>query len=376
MKKNKCKFLDTTLRDGEQTPGVSYTEEERFQIAKKLDELGADMIEIGFAASGQAQINAMKKINNYGLRAKTISLARPIESDIQKAKDAGVDGIIIVAGFSDIHLKYKFNKSCGEMIQQVLKSIDIAKEKGLYVQVSAEDGTRTDTERLHNIAERFFNAGADRVCISDTVGIATPELMREKIKAIKINENAAVSAHCHNDFGLATINSISAVLDGAESIAVTMNGLGERCGNASLEQCVMALTRLYDYDTNIKIDKIVETAQLIEKITRLPISPMSPVVGKNCFRHESGIHVDAILKEPSCYEAYAPELVGRKRELVLGKTNGRKTINHFGKLLDENLTEVECEWILKKVKENADMQKQLSVNFLKGMIEECRREIQ
>ncbi|MCR4567053.1 MAG: homoaconitate hydratase [Pseudobutyrivibrio sp.] len=376
MIKNKCKFLDTTLRDGEQTPGVSYKEEERFQIAKKLDEMGLDMIEIGFAASGKAQVSAMKKINKYGLRAKTISLARPIESDIKMAKDAGVDGIIIVAGFSDIHLKYKFNKTCDQMVQQVLRSIDSAKEKGLYVQVSAEDGTRTDTDRLHNLAERFFNEGADRVCISDTVGIATPKLMEEKIKAIKINDKVAVSAHCHNDFGLATINSIAAVLAGAESIAVTMNGLGERCGNASLEQCVMALTRLYDYETNIKIERIVETAELIEKITRLPISPMSPVIGKNCFRHESGIHVEAILKEPSCYEAYAPEIILRERELVLGKTNGRKAINHFGKILNENLTDVECEWILKKVKENADTKKQISVEFLKGMIKECRAAIQ
>jgi methanogen homocitrate synthase len=369
----KVKFLDTTLRDGEQTPGVSFTPEQRFEIAEKLDEMGVDMIEVGFAATGQDTIDAIRHINDRGLNAQTISLARPLKSDIDSAVQAGVDGVIIVAGFSDIHLKYKFGKTCQEMLNVVLRALDYAKSKGLYVQISAEDGTRTDTERLNRLAERFFGEGADKVCISDTVGIATPELITEKIKAIKLNEDVAVSAHCHNDYGLATINSVYAVLAGAESVAVTMNGLGERCGNASLEQCVMSLMHLYGYESNIKINKIYETAKLIEKCSCLPISVMSPVTGENCFRHESGIHVEAILKEPLCYEAYPPDIVNRTRELVIGKTNGRKAILHFAKLLDFELSLSECSMVLKKIKNNADMKNELSISMLKGLIMECKK---
>ena len=320
-------FHDTTLRDGEQTPGVAFSSEVRKEIALKLDDLGVDIIELGFAASSEDQRLAMRAITESGLRAKTLSLVRPIKNDIDAALEAGVDGVILVIGFSDIHLKYKFKKDFSEVVKILRGGLEYAKSKGLYVQISTEDGTRTSNEKLAVIAQLGEKYSVDRFCISDTVGIGTPKIISDKVRCILNSCNIPVSVHCHNDFGLATINSIAAVEAGARNLAVTMNGLGERTGNASLEQCAMALTQLYGYETNINLSKLLSVSQYISNVTEIELEPMRPITGRNCFKHESGIHVEAILKNPTCYEPYDPKIIGAKQSLFWAKPTVSQRLN-------------------------------------------------
>ncbi len=372
MHNEKVYFHDTTLRDGEQTPGLAFSEEVRTQIALQLDDLGVDIIELGFAASSKEQRTAMRHITRHGLRAKTLSLARPKCSDIDAALDAGVDGVILVMGFSDLHLRYKFNDTFAEALEMLEKGISYAKSQKLYVQVSAEDGTRTTNDNLKTVAGLAQNYHVDRICISDTVGCGTAELMKDKVACIKTACTIPVSVHCHNDFGLAVSNSIAAVQAGARNLAVTMNGLGERTGNASLEQCVMALTQLYDYTTNINMQKLTKVSQYIAKVTGIEPEPMHPIIGRNCFRHESGIHIDAILKNPKCYEPYDPEIVGRKRELTLGKTNGTSAIMYFTKRINESLNYMQCRQVLHEVQIEADQNKKINLCSFKEIVKHCK----
>lgn len=372
MKENrKILFHDTTLRDGEQTSGVSFSRENRMLIAKKLDEIGIDFIELGFAASSEKQCDDIRQITKVGLKAKTMSLARPLKSDIDAALRSGVDGVILVIGFSDIHLKYKFKKKYSEVLNIMSKGIKYAKNNGLYVQISAEDATRTPNERLAELASLGDKLGADRICISDTLGLGTPELITSEVKSIRSACNMPISAHCHNDFGLAVANSIAAVTAGAEFLAVTVNGIGERCGNASFEQCVMALTQIYDYDTNINLKKIKEVSKLVSDVTNIQLEPTRPIVGKNCFRHESGIHVNGILKNPQCYEPYNPELIGSKSEIVIGKTNGISAIKYFAMKLGVKLDDSDCTVILEQVQKKAD-ENEMTINDLKEMLKQCK----
>lgn len=372
-KNNKVYFHDTTLRDGEQTPGIAYSKETRMEIAKKLDELGVDIIELGFAASGGTQKEAMREIAESGLRAKTLSLSRPVKQDIDAVIDTKVDGIILVLGFSDIHLKYKFKKSFEEAMDMMRRSVAYAKEHGLYVQISMEDGTRTQNDRIMQVAKLGEAYQIDRLCISDTVGIATPSLIKDKVTSLLNCTDIPVSVHCHNDFGLATINSVAAVLSGARNLAVTMNGLGERTGNASLEQCAMVLTQLYGFDTNIQLNKLLEVSRFISNKVNLYPEPMHPIIGENCFKHESGIHVDGVLKNSSCYEPYPPELVGGKTEIVLGKTNGLAAVRYFAKQSNIELEDEEYKKILSHIKTMSDKGIVINAEILKGEFESCRR---
>lgn len=370
--KKKICIYDTTLRDGEQTPGVSFSYEERFKIAKKLDALGVDEIELGFAASDKDTRYAMKKIIESGIRARTLSLARPIKEDIDAALEAGVDGVILFIGLSEEHLNYKFKISFAEAIDKITKGVLYAKEKGLYVQVSAEDGTRTPNERLIELALTAKECGADRVCLADTVGIATPELMKEKVECMIAASGLPMAVHCHNDFGLAVINSITAVNAGAQYISVTINGLGERAGNTSLEQSVLALERLYGHKTNIDLSKIIEISKEVENASQICVEPMKPVVGKNCYRHESGIHVAVIIKNPECYEPYNPEIVGAKRQILLGKTSGRAAVRYVAEKLGEELNDEECKFVLEKIHEEAGKYDFDDYEVVRRIIRKCK----
>lgn len=363
---NKVYFHDTTLRDGEQTPGVSFSKSVRKEIAKQLDELGVDIIELGFAASSKEQRNAMRAVVEEGLKAKTLSLSRPLKNDIDAVLESGVDGIILVLGFSDIHLNYKLKKTFDEAVYMMESSVAYAKEHGLYVQISLEDGTRTQDERIKKVALMGEKYNIDRICISDTIGIGTPEIIKNKVIELQHNSKIPVSVHCHNDFGLATINSVSAVLGGCRNLAVTMNGLGERTGNASLEQCAMVLTQLYDYETNIHLNKLIETSRFIAERAGLTPEPMHPIIGSNCFKHESGIHVDGILKNNKCYEPYPPELVGGNMEIVLGKTNGIAAIRFLAQKENIQLSDQECRVILKNIQDKCENGQAINIGMVKG----------
>ncbi|MDL2246437.1 homocitrate synthase family protein [Methanobrevibacter sp. OttesenSCG-928-K11] len=319
-------IYDTTLRDGEQTPGVCFTAAEKLEIAKKLDELKIHQIEAGFPIVSEQEREAIKNIANEGLNAEIISLARTKKEDIDAALKCDVDGIITFMGTSDIHLEHKMHISRQEALNVCMNSIEYAKDHGLFVAFSAEDATRTDLDFLKRTYKKAESYGVDRVHIADTVGAITPQGLTYLIKELRKEINVDIAMHCHNDFGLAVINSISGLLAGGNAISTTVNGIGERAGNASLEELIMALKLLYGKDLGFKTKYLQELSNMVSKYSDLQIPKNKSIVGKNVFRHESGIHVDAVIEEPLTYEPYDPKLVGQKRQLVLGKHSGCRAV--------------------------------------------------
>jgi len=322
----KITIYDTTLRDGEQTPGVCFKKEEKLEIARKLDQFKIHQIEAGFAMVSDYEQESIKAIANEGLDATILSLARAKKEDIDVALKCDVDGIITFLGTSDIHLQHKMNISREEAIDTGMKAIEYGKDHGLFVAFSAEDATRTDIDFLKRIFKEAESYHADRVHIADTVGAITPEGITHLIKELRKEITTDIGLHCHNDFGLATINPITGLLAGGNAVSTTVNGIGERAGNSSLEEVVMSLKLLYGKDLGFKTKYLKELSDLVSKYSEIPLPPNKAIVGKNVFRHESGIHVDAVIEEPLTYEPYSPELVGQKRQLVLGKHSGCRAV--------------------------------------------------
>lgn len=319
-------IYDTTLRDGEQTPGVCFSLEEKLEIAKKLDQFKIHQIEAGFPIVSKKERESVKSITSEGLDAQILSLARTKKEDIDAALDCDVDGIITFMGTSDIHLEHKMHIGRQEALKICMKAIEYAKDHGLFVAFSAEDATRTDLDFLKRIYNKAQSYGADRVHIADTVGAITPQGMTYLLNELRKDVTVDIALHCHNDFGMAVSNSIAGLLAGANAVSTTVNGIGERAGNASLEELIMSLKILYGKDLGFKTKYIKELSKLVSKASELEIPYNKPVVGKNVFRHESGIHVDAVIEEPLTYEPYIPELVGQKRQLVLGKHSGCRAV--------------------------------------------------
>ena len=321
----KVRIFDTTLRDGEQTPGVALTPEQKLAIAQKLDELGVDAIEAGFPIISEGERRAVKNIAHAGLRAEVCGLARTEKKDIDAAVDAGLKYIHTFIATSDIHLKYKLNLSREQAVSKAVEAVEYGKSLGLQVEFSAEDATRTDREFLKKVFKAVTDAGADRIDIPDTVGYSTPQYIAAITKDTVEVTNLPVSVHCHNDFGLAVANAISAVQAGAQCAHVTINGIGERAGNASLEEFVMALQCLqFDrkFETNINSRLLYETSRYVSKIVGVQVQANKAIVGENAFGHESGIHTHGVLSNPLTYEPISPELVGRTRWFQVGKHAG------------------------------------------------------
>jgi len=321
----KVRIFDTTLRDGEQTPGVALTPEQKLNIAKRLDELGVDAIEAGFPIISEGEMNGIKMITSANLKAEICGLARTDKKDIDAAVTAGLKYIHTFIATSDIHLKYKLKLSREEALEKAIEAVQYGKSRGLQVEFSAEDATRTDREFLHKVFKEVAGAGADRIDIPDTVGYSTPgymaEITRDALEASKL----PVSVHCHNDFGLAVANAISGIQAGAQCAHVTINGIGERAGNASLEELVMALQCLqFDkkYETNINTRLLYETSRYVSSVVGVHVQPNKAIVGENAFGHESGIHTHGVLSNPLTYEPISPELVGRTRWFQVGKHAG------------------------------------------------------
>ncbi|RLI95562.1 MAG: 2-isopropylmalate synthase [Candidatus Altiarchaeales archaeon] len=332
MEKKKIKILDTTLRDGEQTPGVSLTPDEKLTIAKALDDIGVDIIEAGAAITSLGEQESIKKIANENLNAEIASYARILKGDIDAAIKCDVDSIFLVSPTSDLHIRYKLRTTRDKLISKTLDAIQYCKDHGLVVDLCTEDGSRTSVDFLIRLLKSATEYGIDRYTIADTVGVMTPEKIKDMFAKLKKEAKIPLGVHCHDDFGLATANTIAAVKGGAQVVDVVVNGLGERAGNASLEEVVMALKLLEDYETNINTKKISNLSELVEKLFGVPVPPNKAIVGENAFTHEAGIHVDGILKKPETYEAIKPELVGAKRRFVLGKHVGMKSVK---KMLDE-----------------------------------------
>ncbi|HJU13992.1 MAG TPA: 2-isopropylmalate synthase [Candidatus Nitrosotalea sp.] len=359
----KVRIFDTTLRDGEQTPGVALTPEQKLAIAQKLDELGVDAIEAGFPIISDGERKAVRDIARAGLRAEVCGLARTERKDIDAAVDAGLGYIHTFIATSDIHLKYKLNITREQALAKAVESVQYAKSRGLQVEFSAEDATRTDRDFLRKVFKAVTDAGADRIDIPDTVGYSTPQYIAEITKDAVETTHLPVSVHCHNDFGLAVANAISAVQAGAQCAHVTINGIGERAGNASLEEFVMALQCLqFDkkFETNINSKLLYETSRFVSKVVGVQVQPNKAIVGENAFGHESGIHTHGVLSNPLTYEPISPELVGRTRWFQVGKHAGAHGVSAMLEEYGIQPSREQTHEILERVKKLGDQGKHVT----------------
>ena len=319
----KIRVFATTLRDGEQTPGVSLTPENKLRIAHRLDELGVDVIEAGFAAVSEGEMEAVKLIADAGLRAEICSASRGVRGDIDAVAKAGADSIHLIIPVSDLHIEEKLRKTRAQVLEITRDMVLYAKDCSLVVELSAEDATRADFHFLKEVFSTGVEAGADRVVACDTVGVLTPErsykFYGDLRKSLAV---PVVSVHCHNDFGMAVANTVAALRSGANQFHATINGLGERAGNASLEEIVVSLKALYKLKLNVKTEKLYGISQFVSRLTGIYVQPNKAIVGENAFTHESGIHTQGMLANPATYEPIAPELVGGTRRLAPGKHSG------------------------------------------------------
>ena len=336
------RFLDTTLRDGEQTPGVSLTPEQKLKIAEELCAIGVNVIEAGTAVASEGEREAIKLISSAGLSAEICTFSRAKIEDIDLAVACGVDSVHLVVPVSDLHITKKLGKTREEVYAMAMESIVYAKERGLIVELSGEDASRADQQYLARLFKDGVAHGADRLCFCDTVGLLTPERTAEVIPPLCF---APLSIHCHNDLGLALANTLAALRSGATCAHTTINGMGERAGNVPFEEVVMALEKLYGYDTGIDKSRIYALSTLVSQLTKIPLAANKPIVGGMAFTHESGIHAHGLQRDPTTYEPMAPETVGRKRRIVLGKHSGTASVQSALKELgydpsDKHLTEI------------------------------------
>lgn len=348
------KVLDTTLRDGEQTPGVSLTSTEKLRIATKLDEIGIDYIEAGSAITSKGERDSIKEISKQGFGAEILSFSRPLTLDIDYCLECDVDAVNLVVPTSELHIQDKLKTTPEKLLELSNNAIDYCKDHGLIVELSAEDASRSDFDFLRLVYDNAIDHGVDRICVCDTVGILTPDSSYELFN--KLNDIAVpIACHCHNDFGLAVANTLSALKGGASEIHTTINGIGERAGNTSFEECVVSIDRLLpQFSTNVKIDEIYDISKLVARLTGVYIQPNKAIVGENAFSHESGIHSDGIIKNSATYEPITPELVGRKRKFVIGKHMGTNGLNNRLKELGLDVDKNQLQQICDNIKVLAD----------------------
>jgi 2-isopropylmalate synthase len=382
------KIFDTTLRDGEQSPGASMNVDEKVTLAKQLARLGVDVIEAGFAISSPGDFEAIKRIGAEVEGPVICSLARAKKEDIDRAwealKDAPKRRIHTFHSTSDIHLKYQYRISREEALKRSVDMVTHARSYVEDVEFSPMDATRTDAAYLLEVVEAVIAAGAKTVNIPDTVGYAMPEefgsLIKEITGKVKNINKAVISVHCHNDLGLAVANALAAIRNGAEQVECTVNGIGERAGNCSMEEVVMALRTRKDFygaDTNIRTEEITRTSRLVTKITGIPVQPNKAIVGANAFAHESGIHQDGLLKERTTYEIMRPESIGLvKTNLVLGKHSGRHAFRSRLNELGYELSDEEVNRAFERFKHVADQKKEVFDEDLEAILSDEMQQIQ
>lgn len=376
-------IFDTTLRDGEQCPGASLNISEKVEIARQLAVLGVDVIEAGFPISSEGDFESVKRVSKDVKGPVICGLARAMEKDIDAAYNALKDSkrfrIHVFLATSKIHMKYKLKKAEDEILRLAASSVKYARNKCGDVEFSPEDASRTERDFLYKVVEAVIAAGAKTVNIPDTVGYTTPFEFAELIKGIKDNvpniDNAVISVHCHNDLGLGVANSLAAALNGARQIECTINGLGERAGNASLEEIVMGIRTRNDIFKNMRIDintkELFKTSRLVSKLTGMPVQPNKAIVGLNAFAHESGIHQDGVLKERITYEIMKPEDVGvTGTKLVLGKHSGRHAFKERLASLGFALKEDQVEKAFDRFKALADKKKEIFDEDLEAIVDE------
>ncbi|MEM2999547.1 MAG: 2-isopropylmalate synthase [Candidatus Bathyarchaeia archaeon] len=354
------RIFDTTLRDGEQTPGVSLTPEEKLEIARQLSKLGVDVIEAGSPMSSEGEKRVVKEIAKAGLSAEICALARATRSDIDDAIDCDVDIVHTFIPTSPVQMKYAVGLSPEQVLAAAVDAVGYVKKHGVKCEFSPMDATRSELDFLKRVCNAAEQAGADMINIPDTVGIMTPRSMRQLIEELKKELKVPISIHCHDDFGMAVANSLAAVEAGASQVHVTVNGLGERAGNAALEEVVMALQAIYKLKTGINTRLLYSTSRLVSTLTGVIVQPNKAIVGENAFAHESGIHTRGVTVKPLTFEPIEPELVGRTRKLVAGKLAGTRGIKAELEEVGIHPTEEQLKEIVRRVKELGDKGKMVT----------------
>jgi len=355
----RVKILDTTLRDGEQTPNVALSSEDKLKIAQALDELGVDIIEAGFPINSEGEADAVKKISNAGLKSEICALCRATKDDIDAALRCDVDSVHIFLATSKTHLEKKLKITQGEARDRAVNAVQYARDHGLITEFSCEDGTRTELDFLNVVHSAIQDVGVDRIDIPDTVGVMTPPAMTQFVAEIKKTVSVPLAIHCHDDFGMSVANSLAGILGGAEEIHVTVNGLGERAGNAALEEVVMGLQAFYNVKTNINSRKMAFVSRLVAQLTGVAVPPNKAIVGENAFSHESGIHVHGVLSECSTYEPMRPEIVGKERTFVVGKHSGVHAVQNKLREYGLELPMDQMKEVVARVKKYAESGKKL-----------------
>lgn len=380
-------IFDTTLRDGEQSPGASMNFEEKLEVAAALEELGVDVIEAGFPITSQGDFDSVREIGRLVKRSVICGLARCRDGDIDRAwealKRAHHPRIHVFLATSAIHREFKLRMDQEEIVARAVAGVERAKRYCDDVEFSPEDAARTEIDFLCQVVERAIAAGATTVNIPDTVGYATPTHMGRVIAALKNRvpniDQAVISTHCHNDLGLAVANSLAAVENGAGQIECTINGIGERAGNCALEEVVMALRTRKDYyqaDTRIDAKRLVPTSRIVSTVTSLATPRHKAIVGRNAFAHESGIHQDGMLKEPRTYEIMRPETVGwTQTDLVLGKHSGRAALRDRAESLGYRLSGEQLQEVFEAFKGLADKKKEIFEDDIRALCEQQMREL-
>ncbi|NMW84881.1 2-isopropylmalate synthase [Peptoniphilus sp. AGMB00490] len=365
------KIFDTTLRDGEQSPGCSMNRKEKVQLAYQIEKLGVDVIEAGFAASSVEDFNSIREVAKIAKNMTVASLARCNKNDIDRAyealKDAKYKRLHIFIATSDIHMEYKLEMTREDVKNSVRKHVTYAKEKFSDIEFSCEDATRTDVDFMIEVIQIAVDCGATTINIPDTVGYIMPDEYSDIIKKVREKvvgiENVDISVHCHNDLGLAVANSLAAIKAGATQVECTINGIGERAGNTAMEEVVMALKTRGDFfniDTNINTKEIMKSSEMLSSIIGVKISPTKPIVGKNVFSHEAGIHQHGVLKNKETYEIMDPSMIGYKaNSFVLGKHSGKHALKQKLEELGFIVNDIEMNDIFEKFKEVSDVKKEI-----------------
>ena len=353
IREKEIKIVDTTLRDGEQTAGVAFANHEKVTIAQTLSDMGIDQLEVGIPTMGGDEKATIKAICKRDLKASIMAWNRAVIADIEQSIDCGVDAVAISLSVSDIHIQHKLKKSREWVLENMYNAVTYAKKNGLYISVNGEDASRADINFLIEFINLAKEAGADRFRYCDTVGVMEPFTLRDTIEKIYKVTNFDIEMHTHNDFGMATANAIAGIVGGANHIGVTVNGLGERAGNAALEEVIMALKFVYGYETNIDTTRFREISKYVSQASGRELPIWKAIVGTNMFRHESGIHADGALKDPKNYDAFDPSEVGLERQIVIGKHSGKAAIINKFREYEIELSNEDAESMLELVRQTS-----------------------